>query len=107
LVKTVSGGEVPVFLEYTSGKGFSNGKEADDLVEAGVSKVAFSLFSTNPELRRRYVNDRHPDAVLSNLRTFCENCDVYAMAVLIPGINDGPELEKTCCDLERWEPRVL
>ena len=100
LVKTVSGGEVPVFLEYTSGKGFSSGKEADDLVEAGVSKVAFSLFSTNPELRRRYVNDRHPEAVLSNLRTFCENCDVYAMAVLIPGINDGPELEKTCSDLE-------
>ena len=101
LVKTVSGGEVPVFLEYTSGKGFSSGKEADDLVEAGVSKVAFSLFSTNPDLRRRYVNDRHPEAVLSNLRTFCENCDVYAMAVLIPGINDGLELVKTCSDLER------
>jgi methanogenesis marker radical SAM protein len=100
LVKIVSGGEVPVFLEYTSGKGFTSGKEAADLVEAGVSKVAFSLFSTNPELRRRYVNDRHPEAVLSNLQTFCENCDVYAMAVLIPGINDGPELEKTCSDLE-------
>jgi methanogenesis marker radical SAM protein len=100
LVKIVSGGEVPVFLEYTSGKGFSSGKEAACLVEAGVSKVAFSLFSTNPELRRRYMNDRHPEAALSNLRTFCENCDVYAMAVLIPGINDGPELEKTCSDLE-------
>jgi methanogenesis marker radical SAM protein len=100
LVKIVSGGEVPVFLEYTSGKGFSTGKEAEALIEAGVRKVAFSLFSTNAELRRKYVNDRHPEAVLSNLRTFCENCDVYAMAVLIPGVNDGPELEKTCMDLE-------
>ena len=100
LVRTISGGEVPVFLEYTSGKGFSRGDEADALIEAGVGKVSFSVFSTNPELRRKYVNDKHPEAVISNLRTFCENSDVYAMAVLVPGVNDGPELERTCRDLE-------
>ena len=107
LVKIVSGGEIPVFLEYTSGKGFSSGKEAEDLIEAGVRKVAFSLFSTNAELRRKYVNDRYPEAVLSNLRTFCDNCDVYGMAVLIPGVNDGPELEKTCNDLEEMGAKGL
>jgi len=53
------------------------------------------------------VNDRHPEAVLSNLRTFCDNCDVYAMAVLIPGVNDGPELEKTCNDLEEMGAKGL
>jgi methanogenesis marker radical SAM protein len=100
LVRVISGGEIPVFLEYTSGKGFSRGNEADALIEAGVRKVSFSVFSTNPELRRKYVNDKHPEAVESNLRTFCENCDVYAMAVLVPGVNDGPELERTCRDLE-------
>ncbi len=107
LVEMVSGGEIPVFLEYTSGKGFSSGKEAEDLIEAGVRTVAFSLFSTNAELRRKYVNDRHPEAVLSNLRTFCDNCDVYAMAVLIPGVNDGLELEKTCNDLEEMGAKGL
>ena len=107
LVKIVSGGEIPVFLEYTSGKGFSSGKEAEDLIEAGVRKVAFSLFSTNAELRRKYVNDRHPEAALSNLRTFCNNCDVYGMAVLIPGVNDGFELEKTCNDLEEMGAKGL
>jgi methanogenesis marker radical SAM protein len=100
LIRNVSGGEVPVFLEYTSGKGFSNGNEAEALLDAGVTKISFSVFSTNPELRTKYVNDKHPQAVISNLRTFCENCDVYAMAVLIPGVNDGPELESTCQDLE-------
>jgi methanogenesis marker radical SAM protein len=100
LVRVISGGEIPVFLEYTSGKGFSRGNEADALIEAGVRKVSFSVFSTNPELRRKFVNDKHPEAVESNLRTFCENCDVYAMAVLVPGVNDGPELERTCRDLE-------
>lgn len=100
LVGMISAGKVPVFLDYTSGKGFSSGKEADALVDAGVRRVSFSVFSTNPELRRRYVNDRHPEAVLSNLRTFCRRCDLYAMVVLIPGINDGRQLEKTCRDLE-------
>lgn len=100
LVKTISRGEIPVFLEYTSGKGFSKGNEANALIEAGVRKVSFSVFSTNPELRRKYLKDKHPEAAYSNLRTFCENCDVYAMAVLLPGVNDGSELERTCLDLE-------
>jgi methanogenesis marker radical SAM protein len=100
LIRNVSEGKVPVFMEYTSGKGFSDGNEAEALIDAGVTKISFSVFSTNPELRRKYVNDKHPQAVISNLRTFCENCDVYAMAVLIPGVNDGPELERTCQDLE-------
>jgi methanogenesis marker radical SAM protein len=107
LVRTISGGEVPVFLEYTSGKGLSRGDEAEALIEAGVEKVCFSVFSTDPELRRRYVNDKHPEAVIANLRTFCENCDVYAMAVLVPGVNDGPELERTCRDLEDMGARGL
>jgi len=100
LVETVSGGKIPVFLEYTSGKGFSRGDEAEALIDAGVNKVSFSVFSTDQDLRRRFVNDKHPQAVLSNLRIFCENCDVYGMAVLIPGVNDGSKLEKTCQDLE-------
>ncbi len=100
LIKTVSGGEIPVFLEYTSGKGFSSGNEAEALIDTGITMVSFSVFATNPELRRRFVNDKYPQAVLSNLRTFCENCDVYGMAVLIPGVNDGLELERTCEDLD-------
>jgi methanogenesis marker radical SAM protein len=99
LVTAVSNGKVPVCLDYTSGKGFTRGDEAEALVGAGVRRISFSIFSTNIELRRKYVNDKHPEAVLANLRTFCERCDVYAMAVLIPGVNDGPELEKTAQDL--------
>lgn len=107
LVSEISGGKVPVFLDYTSGKGFKNGDEAGALIKAGVRKLSFSVFSTNPALRRKYVGDRHSEAVLSNLRTFCENCDVYAMVVLIPGVNDGEELEKTCRDLEEMGAKGL
>lgn len=100
LVRKVSDDKVPVFLDYTSGKGFSKGDEADRLIDAGVRRISFSVFSTNPDLRRRYVNDKHPEIVLSNFQTFCERAELYAMIVLIPGVNDGLELEKTCRDLQ-------
>jgi len=99
LVRALSNGKVPIFLDYTSGKGFTKGDEAEPLVDAGVRRISFSIFSTNPKLRQKYVNDKHPEAVLANLRTFSEMCDLYAMIVLIPGVNDGLELEKTCQDL--------
>jgi methanogenesis marker radical SAM protein len=107
LVRRISGGEIPVFLDCTCGKGFVEGNEAEALIDAGVRRISISLFSTDPELRRKYVGDRHPEALLSNLRTFCERCDVYAMAVLIPGVNDGPVLEKTCQDLEEMGAKGL
>jgi len=100
LVRKVSNGSVPVFLDYTSGKGFTKEDDADLLIDAGVQRISFSVFSTNPSLRRKHVNDKHPEIVLSNLQTFCERSELYAMIVLIPGVNDGKELEKTCRDLQ-------
>ncbi len=107
LVEEVSGGGLPVFLDYTSGKGFTGEDDADLLADAGVSRVSFSIFSTNPRLRRQYVNDRNPEIVLKNFRTLCERCEVYAMIVLIPGINDGQELERTCREIEDMGARGL
>ncbi len=100
LAEMVGQGIVPISLGYTSGKGFNKGDEAKALIDAGVKEVSFTVFSTSPELRRKYMADKHPEAALSNLRLFCESCDVYCASVLIPGVNDGPELEKTCSDLE-------
>lgn len=100
LVRIVGQKNVPIHLGYTSGKGFKRGDEADELVEAGVREVSFTVFATDPELRRKYMHDKHPEAALSNLRIFCERCDVYAAAVLLKGVNDGEVLERTCQDLE-------
>jgi methanogenesis marker radical SAM protein len=100
LAETLGQGVVPIHLGYTSGKGFTKGDEAEALIDAGVREVSFTVFSTSPELRQRYMADKHPEAALSNLRLFCESCDVYCASVLIPGVNDGAELERTCSDLE-------
>jgi methanogenesis marker radical SAM protein len=107
LARMVGQKQVPIHLGYTSGKGFAKGDEAEDLVEAGVKEVSFTVFSTNPELRRKYMNDKHPEAALSNLRLFCQSCDVYCATVLIPGVNDGPELEKTGKELDEMGAKGL
>ncbi|NYT01704.1 MAG: methyl coenzyme M reductase-arginine methyltransferase Mmp10 [Methanosarcinales archaeon] len=107
LVRLIGNNGVPIHLGYTSGKGFLRGDEARELIDNGVVEVSFTVFSTDPALRREYMNDKHAEAALSNLRLFCESCDVYAAAVLIPGVNDGPALEKTCQDLEEMGARGL
>ncbi|HWQ19806.1 MAG TPA: methyl coenzyme M reductase-arginine methyltransferase Mmp10 [Methanotrichaceae archaeon] len=107
LTEMLSQRRVPISLGYTSGKGFTKGDEAGPLIDAGVREVSFTVFSTRPELRAKYMHDRQPEAALSNLRQFCESCDVYGASVLIPGVNDGQELEKTCADLEEMGVKGL
>jgi len=107
LTKMLSQGMVPIALGYTSGKGFKSANDAAALVEAGVTEVSFTVFSTNPELRRKYMNDKNAEIALENLKTFCKSCEVYAASVLIPGVNDGAELEKTCSDLENMGAKGL
>lgn len=100
LTKMLSQGMVPIALGYTSGKGFKRADDAAALVEAGVTEVSFTVFSTKPELRKKYMGDKNAEIALENLRIFCKSCEVYCACVLIPGVNDGEELEKTCRDLE-------
>jgi len=107
LTKMLSQGMVPIALGYTSGKGFRHADDAAALVDAGVTEVSFTVFSTNPDLRRKYMNDKNAEIALSNLEIFCKSCEVYAAAVLIPGVNDGEELEKTCSDLEKMGAKGL
>ncbi|MDK2892669.1 methyl coenzyme M reductase-arginine methyltransferase Mmp10 [Methanohalophilus sp.] len=90
----------PIHLGYTSGKGFTSVEEADFYIEAGVTEVSFSVFATDPELRRKYMNDPQPQVSLESLKRFCESCDVYAAIVVIPGVNDADILDQTLQDLE-------
>lgn len=99
LVEFLSQFGAPIKLGYTSGKGFNTGDEADFYIERGVTEISFTVFATDPELRRKYMGDREPEASLKVLRRFCEACEVYAAIVLIPGINDGEVLDKTLSDL--------
>ncbi len=99
LIKFLSQYKIPIHLGYTSGKGFTE-EDALFFVNHGVTEITFTIFASNPELRAKYMNDRTPEDSLEALRIFAENSDVYAAAVLIPGINDDSVLMETCQDIE-------
>jgi len=96
----------PIHLGYTSGKGF-NREDAVFFIDHGVNEATFTVFATDPELRRKYMNDKTPEDSLEALHTLAEKCTVYAAAVLIPGVNDGDVLLKTCADLEEMGVKGL
>jgi methanogenesis marker radical SAM protein len=99
--------QVPIHLGYTSGKGFDSPEAAEKLINNNVREVSFTVFATDPGLRKRYMADPTPEASLQCLSTFCASSDVYAAAVIVPGVNDGDVLRKTCDDLEGMGARGL
>ncbi|MCE5214379.1 MAG: methyl coenzyme M reductase-arginine methyltransferase Mmp10 [Methanobacterium sp.] len=98
---------LPIHLGYTSGKGIDDAKMAEDLISFGVEEVTFTVFSTDALLRKKWMGDKSPEESLKALKIFCENCEVHAASVIVPGANDGEQLFKTCSDLEDWGAKAL
>jgi len=96
LIELLGTMEAPLHIGYTSGKGWDDPAIADLLIDNGLSELSFTVFASDPALRKRYMHDPTPEVSLSILEKLCENVDVYAAAVILPGINDGVVLEQTC-----------
>jgi methanogenesis marker radical SAM protein len=107
LVSTFSDFELPMHLGYTSGKGIDDAKIAEELVSKGVDEVTFTVFSTDPKMRKEWVNDKTPEESIKALKIFCETAEVHAASVIVPGVNDGEELIKTCAKLEEWGAKAF
>lgn len=100
LIELLGAMEAPLHIGYTSGKGWDDEAIADLLIDNGLSEISFTVFATEPALRKRWMHDPTPEASLKILERLCDAIDVYAAAVVLPGINDGPVLERTCEWLE-------
>ncbi len=92
--------DVPLHIGYTSGKGFDSEDTADFLLKNNLSEISFTVFASDPALRRKYMNDPTPEASLAVLKRLAEKIDVYAAIVILPGVNDGAVLENTLTWLE-------
>ena len=89
-------------LGYTCGKGITDSQMAARLINNGVKEVSFTIFSSDPQLRRQWVKDPNPTEALKACQIFCENIELTGAAVIIPGVNDGEVLRETCNSLEKW-----
>ena len=96
LIELLGSMEAPLHIGYTSGKGWDDPAVADLLIDNGLSEISFTVFASDPALRKRYMHDPTPEASLKIVERLCESADVYAAAVILPGINDGDVLEHTC-----------
>jgi methanogenesis marker radical SAM protein len=96
LIELLGSTEAPLHIGYTSGKGWDDPKVGDLLIDNGLSEISFTVFASDPGLRKRYMHDPSPEASLQILESLCEEVDVYAAAVVLPGVNDGDILEETC-----------
>lgn len=92
--------DVPLHIGYTSGKGFDSEDTAEFLLNNNLSEISFTVFASDPALRRKYMNDPTPEASLAVLKRLAEKIDVYAAIVILPGVNDGTVLENTLTWLE-------
>jgi len=100
LIELLGATEAPLHIGYTSGKGWDDPKVADLLIENGLAECSFTVFAADPHVRKRWMHDPTPGASLEILERLCGAADVYAAAVVLPGINDGDTLEHTCAWLE-------
>jgi methanogenesis marker radical SAM protein len=100
LIELLGATEAPLHIGYTSGKGWDDEKIADLLINNGLAECSFTVFAADPALRKRWMHDPTPDASLAILERLCSAADVYAAAVVLPGVNDGEVLERTCAWLE-------
>jgi methanogenesis marker radical SAM protein len=98
LIELLGSTEAPLHIGYTSGKGWDDPAIADLLIDNGLSEISFTVFATDPALRKKYMHDPTPEVSLEILGRLCKKADVYAAAVVLPGVNDGKVLEETC----RW-----
>ena len=82
-------------------------KDIDRIIEQRLSPLYVSVHATDPELRARVLGRKKVDNLEKKLaRLVRGGVRIHAQIVLMPGINDGAQLEKTVMDLYRLHPGV-
>lgn len=79
--------------------------ELDRMIKMRISPINISVHTTNPELRKKMLNNRFAGRVYEIMQRFAENrMSMNGQIVLCPGYNDGKELDRTIRDLAALHP---
>lgn len=77
------------------------------IAEQHISPLHVSVHSTDPELRVALVGNPNAGKIMDDLaRLERAGIDFHAQLVLVPGVNDGPELDRSLRDLASFGPRL-
>jgi putative radical SAM enzyme (TIGR03279 family) len=84
-----------------------NDRDLDRIVEQALSPQYVSVHATDPELRTRILGRRKADDLDRKMRRLIAGgIRLHTQIVLMPGVNDGAQLEKTVFDLRGYYPGV-
>lgn len=82
-------------------------EEIDRIVQYRLSPINISVHTTNPELRIKMLNNKNAGKLFDILKKFsAANIQMNCQIVLVPGINDGKELDRTLDDLSDLYPSI-
>ncbi len=82
-------------------------EELHRLCKMHISPVNVSVQATDPELRCMMLGNRFAGRILDQMQILYDgNITMNAQIVLLKGINDGKQLERSLSDLERFMPRL-
>lgn len=80
-------------------------KDIDRIIRYRLDPINISIQTTNPALRCMMLNNRFAGDALKKMDTLFEaGIRMNGQIVLCKGVNDGVELEKSICDLMRYQP---
>ena len=80
-------------------------RELERIIARHASPLYISVHTTNPELRARLLDQPLAAKIMKQLHRLAEGgISFHTQAVLCPGLNDGPELERMINDLSALWP---
>ncbi len=82
-------------------------EDINNIIKYRISPINISVHTTNPELRRKMINNRFAGKLMDTMRRLADaGIEMNAQIVLCPGYNDKEELERTLEDLASLRPYV-
>ncbi len=79
--------------------------DLDRIIAYKLGPINISVHATNPELRVKLLHNRFAGDILDKIRKLYEaEIPMNAQVVACPGLNDGPELDRTISDLLDFAP---
>ncbi len=80
-------------------------EDIDRLINYRISPINISVHTTNPELRKKMLNNKSADKILNHIQKLYDNgIEMNMQVVLCPDINDKEELDRTIGDLAQFLP---